>query len=154
MRSYEKRLLAVALMAIMLGTLQSGGPALAAPTPAAHKIYYRQLKNGDTLPDGDVIHMSVSNDRGVPPYEVEIQLQLSGVSWWKGIQSGPIVLCQAQDNQKLSIARFSLSDLQKKGLQLWKAKFLGVHHQMYNVEDASKEMGGGKTYSFVWLRDK
>ncbi|MFF7191958.1 hypothetical protein ACFZAR_44130, partial [Streptomyces sp. NPDC008222] len=96
MRSAVKRLPAVALMTTMLGAVQVVGYASSAQ--AAEGIQFQQLLNGERLPDGDIVQATVLPG-GAAPGQISIQLKLSGVTWWKGIQTGPIVLCQAQDNQ-------------------------------------------------------
>jgi hypothetical protein len=114
-------------------------------------ITYQSL-NGSTLPDGDVINAQVT--RGVcPSTQIQIALKLNGVNWWKGIQSGPIVLCQCQDNQNFSETLFDVPDFEHYGLQLWKAKTFGVHTEMYTIDNAVLAMQGGNLYTFEWIRD-
>lgn len=150
MRSAVKRLQAVALMTTMLGAVQVVGYASSAQ--AAEGIRFQQLLNGERLPDGDIVQATVLPG-GAAPGQISIQLKLSGVTWWKGIQTGPIVLCQAQDNQQSSSAQVSVSDFNAHGLQLWKAKTFGVHTEMYNVVDATQKMSGGNSYIFIWTKD-
>ncbi len=150
MRASVKRFSALGLSAVMLAAVQVAANAPAAQ--AAVGIRFSQLLNGERLSDGDMIQ-ATDMPGGVDSGVIKIQLKLAGVSWWKGIQSGPIVLCQAQDNQTSSAAQFSVSDFRAHGLQLWKAKTFGVHTQMYNVVDATQQMSGGHTYVFVWERD-
>lgn len=145
-----RRSVVYGLMAIMVGT--AGITTGAATAQAATGIRFSQLTNAQRLPDGDIVQASVLPG-GVPKGVIEVHLRLAGVTWWKGIQSGPIVLCQAQDNQPDSTAQFSVSDFQAHGLQLWKAKTFGIHTQMYDVTDAGQNMSGGHSYVFVWERD-
>jgi hypothetical protein len=115
-------------------------------------INFVQLLNGETLPDGDVIQ-ATATPALIDPSKVGIALKLSGVTWWKGIQSGPIVLCQCQDSQNYASTELALTDFQVKGLQLWKAKLFGVHTEMYNVSDAGTAIEGGHSYLFTWMHD-
>ena len=117
------------------------------------EISYYQLETGQTLQDGDVVVAS-SNTGSIGSSRIGIALRLSGgVTWWKGLQSGGIVLCQCQDSQSYASAELDLADFQANGLQLWKAKLFGVHTQMYDVVDAKTEMKGGNSYLFLWGRD-
>lgn len=150
MRSAVKRFSALSLVGAMFGAAQVVANAPSAQ--AAEGIRFSQLLNGERLPDGDIIQ-ATDLPGGVAPGVIEIQLKLAGVTWWKGIQSGPIVLCQAQDNQTSSSAQVSVSDFKANGLQLWKAKTFGVHTQMYNVIDAAQQMSGGHSYAFIWEKD-
>lgn len=150
MRPATKRIPAVALTTAVLGAVQLVGYAPSAQ--AAEGIRFQQLLNGERLPDGDVIQATVLPG-GAAPGQISIQLKLSGVTWWKGIQSGPIVLCQAQDNQQSSSAQLSVDDFNAHGLQLWKAKTFGIHTEMYNVVDATQAMSGGNSYIFIWTKD-
>ncbi|CAM5236200.1 hypothetical protein GCM10010329_61590 [Streptomyces spiroverticillatus] len=150
MRSTVKRLPTVALMTALIGSVQVIGHTSTAT--AAEGIHFQQLLNGERLPDGDIVQATVLPG-GAAPGQISIQLRLSGVTWWKGIQTGPIVLCQAQDNQQSSSAQVSVSDFNAHGLQLWKAKTFGVHTEMYNVVDATEKMSGGNAYIFIWTKD-
>lgn len=115
-------------------------------------IHLNQLVNGERLDDGDVVKMTIAPGL-IPPDRVGIALRLDGVTWWKGLQSGEIVLCQAQDSQTFISTQLSVDDFKAHGLQLWKAKTFGVHTQMYNVVDASDQIAGGQSYLFTWSRD-
>ncbi len=150
MRSAVKRLQALALITTMLGAVQVVG--YASPAQAAEGIKFQQLLNQEVLPDGDIVQATVVPG-GAAPDKISVELRLYGVTWWKGIQTGPIVLCQAQDNQQESSAQISVSDFNANGLQLFKAKTFGAHTQMYNVSDATQKMSGGNAYIFTWKKD-
>jgi hypothetical protein len=115
-------------------------------------IHLSQLSNGEKLSDGDVVKMTIAPGL-IPQDRIGIALRLDGVTWWKGLQSGDIVLCQAQDSQNFISTQLSVSDFKSGGLQLWKAKTFGVHTQMYNVVDATDQIAGGQSYLFTWSRD-
>jgi hypothetical protein len=117
-----------------------------------HNITFSTLKKGGALPDGDVIRVDVAQDY-TSDSEIAISLQLKGVTWWKGIQSGSIVLCQAQDSQSSTVTTIKYKDLKRGGVQLWKAKTFGIHRQMYDITDAISQMKPGNLYTFVWSRD-
>jgi hypothetical protein len=115
-------------------------------------VSWGQLENALRLPDGDVIK-GAETPAGLDPDRVGIALKLNGVTWWKGIQAGPIVLCQCQDSQNYISTTTALSDLQGNGLQFWKAKLFGVHTQMYNLVDVGSTLQGGRSYVFEWQSD-
>src|ERR1039458_5403772 len=103
------------------------------------------------LPDGDEVTVLVG-DRGAAD-NVQVTLSIGTGIWWKGIQSGSKVLCECQDEKSNPTATLSLDTLYADGLQLWKAKFLGVHTQMYNIVNPRSWAQGGKEYLFIWFRD-
>lgn len=114
-------------------------------------VSFQKLEKGEKLPDGDTVRVSVVD--GGDPNTISVGLSLEGVTWWKGIQSNDIVLCQAQDGQTSSLAGVPASQVHEHGLQLWKAKAFGAHTQMYNIENPRKWANGGKTYIFSWEHD-
>lgn len=118
----------------------------------AIEIHVNQLTNGEELGDGDVVKMSIAPGL-IPSDRIGFSLRLDGVTWWKGLQSGDIVLCQAQDSQNFISTQLSVNDFKANGLQLWKAKLFGVHTHMYDVVDAVDQMAGGQSYLFTWSRD-
>jgi hypothetical protein len=111
-----------------------------------------QLLNSEKLSDGDIVTATLSPG-GIQSDRIGIALRLDGVHWWKGIQSGAIVLCQAQDSQNFISTSLAVSDFKSNGLQLWKAKLFGAHTQMYNITDATEKIQGGQSYLFTWKRD-
>ena len=117
-----------------------------------YSITYINLLNGSTLPDGDVIAVTPTPAM-IDPGKIGIGLMLSGVTWWKGIQSNSLVLCQCQDGQAYAATQFNLQDFKNGGLQLWKAKTFGVHENTYDVSDATTAMEGGYSYLFSWKHD-
>jgi len=119
---------------------------------SSHKISFSTLKKGSALPDGDVIRVDVAQNY-TSDSKIAISLQLSGVTWWKGIQSGNIVLCQAQDSQSSTVTTIKYEDLKAGGVQLWKAKGLGRHWDIYDITDAISQMKPGNLYTFVWSKD-
>jgi hypothetical protein len=153
MRSALKRLSTGSRIAVILSTgllvlgVSSAQPLRAEP----YDIRVSKLDGKTALPDGDKIQM-VTLPGGPPSDKVEITLK-SEVTWWKGMQSGGIVLCQTQDSQNTSTAQFSVSDLKSTGLQLWKAKTFGIHANWYNITDAAQNMSGGNSYTFIWSKD-
>lgn len=115
-------------------------------------INYGQLQGEQNLPDGDVIKAEEIPGI-VPENRVSIALKLSGVTWWKGIQSGAVVLCQCQDNQSYISTQIDYDVIKKDGLQFWKAKAFGVHTQMYQLTDVRDHLKPGKGYIFTWRKD-
>jgi hypothetical protein len=123
-----------------------------APLSGTYQISVSDLDGQTTLPDGDVIRLE-QGPSNAGSDQIEIALQLEGVSWWKGIQLDNIILCQAQDNQTYSASYVSFAEFESRNLNLWKAKLFGVHTPMYTVADAHTQMQGGNAYTFVWLLD-
>jgi hypothetical protein len=126
--------------------------ASAALAESSHNISWEELDGQHRLPDGDYIQVS-ELPGGAPSDKIEVQLILTGISWWKGIEANEIVLCQAQDSQTYSSAQIPLDVVNAKGLQLWKAKTFGVHHNMYNIHGVQGHLRGGNSYVFTWFRD-
>jgi hypothetical protein len=110
-----------------------------------------ELRSGAKLRDGDVVQLVEAD--GPDPNNIDVSLVLDGVTWWKGIQAQEIVLCQCQDSQNQSHATLPASQVQDKGLQLWKAKLFGAHTPMYEIANPRSWAQGGKVYTFVWSRD-
>ena len=54
------------------------------------EIEWQDLVDGKVLPDNDIIRVGVTG--GITPNMIEVKLQLSGVTWWKGLQASEIVL--------------------------------------------------------------
>jgi hypothetical protein len=115
-------------------------------------ITLSQLTNAERLKDGDVVKATIAPGL-IPPDRIGIALRLDGVTWWKGLQSDDVVLCQCQDDQNVNSTQLAVDTLKAKGLQLWKAKTFGVHTAMYNITDAKDTMSGGQSYLFTWSRD-
>jgi hypothetical protein len=115
------------------------------------QIEWQDLVDGKVLPDNDIIRVGVTG--GITPNMIEIKLQLSGVTWWKGLQASEIVLCQAQDTQTISSATMNYQDFSNRTFTIWKAKTFGVHTPMYTVNDQNSFMQAGNSYWFVWSQD-
>ncbi len=115
-------------------------------------ITYSQLNGTTVLPDGDVIAASsVPNNNAT---QIGIALSLgSGVTWWKGLQAGSIILDQCQGSQNYQETNITYSDFASNPFVLWKAASLGVHTAMYTVTDADSNMQAGYTYTFQWIKD-
>nr|BFE50131.1 hypothetical protein GCM10017745_35580 [Saccharothrix mutabilis subsp. capreolus] len=110
-----------------------------------------QLNGRIKLPDGDKIRLETTLN-AVGSDEIQIALKLKGVSWWKGIQSSHVILCQCQDGMSWSAAHESYAEFTDLGLQLWKAKEFGIHRAIYELEDTDA-LQPGNGYTFVWLLD-
>ena len=113
-------------------------------------IDYNDLTSGKPLSE-DTVQLLVQP--GGDPNLITVVLTLQGVTWWKGIQCNNVVLCQCQDSQTTSTASLPAGDVQKDGLQLWKAKTFGVHDQMYDIKNPRSWAQGGKVYTFIWKND-
>ncbi|HYX39561.1 MAG TPA: hypothetical protein VE954_41205 [Oligoflexus sp.] len=150
MKSFLNRRSLLTGFALVVGINAIG--ASSALAASSHDISWEQLDGQHRLPDGDYIQVS-ELPGGAPSDKIEVQLILSGLSWWKGIQSNEIVLCQAQDSQTYSSAQISLDQVNSRGLQLWKAKTFGAHHNMYNIHGVQDHLRGGNSYVFTWFRD-
>jgi hypothetical protein len=119
-----------------------------------YNIPYGDLDGRKFLPDGDIIAIGSQPLMGfVDPNNVGVMLYTAFPRWWKGVQSGTEVLCQIQDDEKPTVAKLPLKTLLTDGLQLWKAKFLGVHTPMYNIEDPASWAQGGMVYFIAWIQD-
>lgn len=114
---------------------------------------------GPNMPDWDTLHLA--GQRGVcPPDRVRITLALGqGITWWKGLllcrrdRSSTQTLINLQDNSRTATVDVSVADLRISDLVLGKAKVLGIHTNMYCIEDASVALRGGSAYTFTWTKD-
>jgi hypothetical protein len=117
-------------------------------------IKFADLNGTKSLADGDRIACKPTPDNALPPSQIKIELKLGpDIKWWKGVQSGAIVLCQCQDSQNDASTTVAYSDFSNQTFDLWKAKAFGVHTLMYTVTDALEHMKGGHHYLFEWLQD-
>ena len=110
----------------------------------------------------DVIGCTVRNSN-IGPDEIEFQLisSESRVRWWKGIRvvtRGEIQLGVSEfqdDVREGAILRFNVGQILPHRLQFWKAKFLGIHTCMYELDLSSMPGGfGGNRVIFDWFRDE
>lgn len=108
-----------------------------------------------------------TEDTGLAPDEVEFQLRFveADLSWWKGIRvvtrgdfwhpEVQLGTSEVQDSQRIgAVLRFNLNDVQPHLLQIWKAKFLGTHTCMYQLELAAMPPSfNGRRVVLGWYRD-
>ncbi|ESA32798.1 hypothetical protein N836_24255 [Leptolyngbya sp. Heron Island J] len=117
------------------------------------EISWSQLNGSTSLSDGDKIYAKDPQEIDVPS-EIEIVLCLGpGITWWKGLQSSEIVLCQCQDSQRYNSTRISYDTFKERTFTLWKAKFGGAHTLMYYIANQNEHMKAGYSYLFEWARD-
>lgn len=110
--------------------------------------------SGSTLRDGDRITMELESTGSIDKDKIGIKFALGpNVSWWKGLQSGDKVICEMERGVRTTCdTQLWVPRLQRRGLQLWKAKVAGVHTEMYNVTNATA-LQGGNVYRFTWHKD-
>jgi hypothetical protein len=121
------------------------------------------------LPDGDLINVQI--ERGViDPSGVEFRLVAGpGITWWKEIMasggsdrwtvwlenSGPY--CNwpqtATPNCNTNSEWASVLLTEAGWIMFSKAKFLGIHTNMYILRDLSSQLHGGDRVTFTWVRD-
>jgi hypothetical protein len=81
------------------------------------------------------------------------------IRWWKGLRlittDGLLVgVSETQDNVHTGATiLLDVANLADKKLELWKAKFLGVHTGMYDLDLSVLSGFGGKRFTFLWLKD-
>lgn len=107
----------------------------------------------------DWINTGVSD---TDPGRTEFQLATAQPMWWKSLSlhqwdEGPVVAsCETQDERTVAPAlSFRSADIAPYWLVLSKAKFLGVHTDMYKIPMQELNRGDfyGKRFSFLWERD-
>ena len=123
-----------------------------------HTISYNDV--GSNMKDGDSIRIDVGKNE-CPTDKVKIGLTLGhGMTWWKGVllftpagNNDYMRVAELQDNQPPVVVELEHAILTKRELVLSKAKGLGVHTNMYWIQDAVTKMEGGNRYTFVWEKD-
>ena len=126
--------------------------------------------NSYRLYDGDVIMMTIEDDKGIAQDQIEIVLKSDpNVTWWKsiivrdGARSGETVnsISTQDDDHGPKAMRLNFADLHNTwSLDFAKAKVLGVHTNMYRfagwgggVERPFFEGLNGKRVIFTWQKD-
>lgn len=118
-----------------------------------YSIALSKLNGTTLLQDDDMIVLETSHG-ACPADRIQIGLRLGdGVTWWKGIQLDDLVIVERHDTEIANFSEVPLEVFSSRTLHLWKAKFLGVHTDMYQVTDAHQGMSGGNRYLFVWVVD-
>jgi hypothetical protein len=129
--------------------------------------------NRYSLYDGDVIMMTVEDDKGIAADQIEIVLKTDpNVTWWKSIilkqqitrpddsYVGQVTvnsISTQDDDHGPKAMRVRLADASRNRSQLVfaKAKVLGVHTDMYYFADRLGNFNGlnGKRVVFTWQKD-
>ena len=117
---------------------------------------------GDSWNHEDTIELTVE-DGVCRPDEIEFVLASRNdsdpVRWWKGLRlvtTGGIQIgmSETQDDQHKGPAMsLNVADIDDKKIELWKAKFLGVHTGMYDLDLSLLAGFGGRRFTFLWLQD-
>lgn len=128
--------------------------AIALPEPAVQSVVtWPDLLHGRPLPGGDRLVLTETRN-ALPAHRVSIALELgAGVSWWKGVQAGEILLCQCEGSLSHSAAQLDLQALLTRPLTLWKAQSLGLHRPAYTLADPAMHLRGGSALLLRWLAD-
>lgn len=111
------------------------------------------------LSDVDHIVLEENCEQGVPDGHVRFRLVGSG-TWWKSITVHTddqflyeLVAVQEQDAPGIiKYADVPYTNLALYSYVLSKAKFLGIHTDIYKIANVN-EMQPGCTYTFKWLQD-
>lgn len=109
--------------------------------------------------DHDVIVVSITR-RVIGVSGVRISLQnATNVTWWKGFalvnaQGQPIGgVVGGEGADQFTERDYTMAEVQSASrLQLWKAKFLGVHTHTYTIADLSP-LTAGTVIEFRWVQD-
>jgi hypothetical protein len=127
---------------------------IAPPAPALRRtVRWTDLIDGQPLPDGDRIVLTEA--RGVlPAHRIGIALELGpGLTLWKGLQAGEILLAQCEGTLSHSAAQLGRQVLLTRPLTLWKAGATGLHRAVYTLEASGARLCGGSALVFRWLAD-
>lgn len=130
--------------------------------------------NSYVLSDGDVIMMTVEDDKGIAQDEIEIVLKTDpNVTWWKSIivkdfnggkQTRVNSISTQDDDHGPKAMRQNFANVvadQEDGHFFWlvfaKAKVLGVHTEMYDLgwgrlQESLSDLKG-KRVIFTWQKD-
>jgi hypothetical protein len=154
---------AVALLTCMLTPRAFAGPFWWTPDHPMIALSQFSSCDGDNcqtsfLPDGDEIW--VHEEGGLPGDRVEIVLTSGpNVRWWKGIEVWDAArdtiigsLSTQDDDHGPKSMVFRVDQLRDAYLVFLKAKFLGIHTAMYELQERLGTQGG-KRLSFLWDRD-
>jgi hypothetical protein len=133
----------------------------ARPARAVEKIDWPSFD--DVLPDSgwpqnncDIVHVDIQHG-AVDPGQIELALDVgTSVVWWKGVGIGLdngkyYEISTAQDRHD-SISLDAYDVMTARYILLGKAKFLGLHTGMYELNDMSALQGGDRV-SFQWAQD-
>jgi hypothetical protein len=81
------------------------------------------------------------------------------VRWWKGLRlvapkDIQLGVSETQDDQHTgAVMVIPATELGDKKLQIWKAKFLGIHTGMYELDLAPLATFNGFRFTFHWFKD-
>jgi hypothetical protein len=121
------------------------------------------------LPDGDLIDVSIQHN-ATDPSGIEFKLALGpGITWWKQLMGSggsdqwtvwnwddglhcnwpqPITPQCDTNSEWTSVL------LSEQGRFVFsKAKFLGLHTEMYELRNLASQLRGGDRVTFTWIRD-
>jgi hypothetical protein len=109
------------------------------------------------LSDCDIVQVKLENNK-VNQSQIEVVIEASGyVLWWKGVgvhaANGKYYEVGTPGMTRRDSMLLSAYDVMTaKFIQLGKAKFLGTHTGVYEIEDLSS-LHGGQRVTFTWVQD-
>lgn len=114
---------------------------------------------GELQDDHDVIVLTVTrNVVGVSGVRIAMDRAVN-VTWWKGFglvdAQGQAIggISGGQDASPVVERDYSMADVKRAArLELWKAKFLGVHTHVYSISDLAP-LTPGTVIEFRWVQD-